>query len=78
MHIFLKIILKNELLAKIKNKMIIDNWIKWYNNNIIFINWKYSITIYKSKKNYIFELSNISRQNDIINNYLLNSLLIKI
>lgn len=66
MHIFLKIILKNELLAKIKNKMIIDNWIKWYNNNIIFINWKYSITIYKSKKNYIFELSNISRQNDII------------
>ena len=66
MHIFLKIILKNELLAKIKNKMIIDNWIKWYNNNIIFINWKYLITIYKSKKNYIFELSNISRQNDII------------
>jgi hypothetical protein len=66
LHIFLKIILKNELLAKIKNKMIIDNWIKWYNNNIIFINWKYSITIYKSKKNYIFELSNISRQNDII------------
>ena len=66
MHIFLKIILKNELLAKIKNKIIIDNWIKWYNNNIIFINWKYSITIYKSKKNYIFELSNISRQNDII------------
>lgn len=37
MHIFLKIILKNELLAKIKNKMIIDNWIKWYNNNIILL-----------------------------------------